>query len=73
MIVRIAAALLSASLVVGASPAMAQSKYYMRERIVGLPASSAAATPPKKVATACGDFTRGRMQSGTGSPAASVG
>ena len=67
----IAAALLSASVVIGASPVVAQTKYYMREKVVG--ASGAATPPSKKVATSCGDFARSAKQSGSGAPSASLG
>ena len=70
MIRRIAVALLPVSVVIGGSPAVAQTKYYMRERVVDVSSTTA---PPKKVATACGDFSRSAKQSGTGAPSASLG
>lgn len=67
---RNAAALLLALVAIGESSASAQTRYYMRERVVG---DSIATAPSKKVATACGDFARSAKQSGSGTPSSFLG
>jgi hypothetical protein len=56
---RIIAALLAAASIAGvATPVAAQTKYFARERIVGMP-KSAATTPPPSTGTTCGTVQLG--------------